>query len=231
MPKTGHRISKHQMKEDSFVTFAFRAQEYIQTHQKPFIIGLVVIVGVLLGAWFWSSSSQKAERQAEQEMTAAFARVQQNDMEGAAQVYQKVMAEHSGTTAARESEFYLANLYFVQKKWQDAIDTYAHWAGKYGGDNPARRAAAYAAIGDAHLQLGEYDQALEYYEKALNIKEADYLAEGILYSAAEAALLKGDTTAAKSYADRLFERNGNSPQMTNLRELLAEHGVIYTRGF
>ena len=230
MAKTGQRIRKHDMKEDSFVTFAFRAQEYIQHHQRPFIIGLVAVVAIVAGAWILTSTSRRSELSAEQRLTEAFVRVQQNDMEGAAQAYRSVVDDFGGTRAAREALYYLANLQFVQERWTEAIESYGRFAEAY-GDDPARQAAAWAAVGDAYQALGDQAQALAYYERALASEDARFLADDIILQAARSALKAGDTTRAVALADRLYESAGTSPQMTRLRELLALHGVLYTRGF
>ncbi len=124
MPKMGHRIRKHEMKEDSFVTLAFRAQEFVQKRQQEFMMGLGVLVVVVVGLWLFTSSGQSAEAEADQTLAEAYGRVQADDMPGAESVYKRVIAEHSGTSGAREGQFYLANLYFVQGEWNKAIHEY-----------------------------------------------------------------------------------------------------------
>ena len=230
MPKTGHRISKHQMKEDSFVTLAFRAQDYIQHHQKPLIIAFVALVVLVVGSWLWTSAGQRSEVAAEAELGAAFVRVQQQDMAGAAQVYERVISDFGGTVAAREALFYLSNLYFVEKRWQESIEAFDRWARQHGGDDAPRKAASLAAIGDAYQALADYDQSIAAYEEAMGVGGGGFLIGDICIGAARSALLKGDKEAAVGYADRLFESKGNAPSMTILRELLALNGIEYTRG-
>jgi tetratricopeptide (TPR) repeat protein len=231
MAKTGQRIRKHQMKEDSFVTFAFRAQEFIQTHQKPLLIALAAVAVVIAGALYVSSAGKRAEFGAEQLLAQAFGRVQQNDLQGAAVSYRAVIDEYGGTAAAREALYYLANLYFVQENWAEAITAYQRYIDRYAGFDGGRTAAAWSAIGDARQSLGEHSEALTCYDRALRIAGARYLAGEILLSAARSALAEGDGELATAYADSLFNRLGNSPDMTSMRELLAGHGIRYTRGF
>lgn len=231
MAKTGQRIRKHDMKEDSFVTFAFRAQEYIQHNQKPFILGLGALVVLLLGIWYASASSRRAEQAAEQRINEAFLRVQQNDMAGAAQIYRTVIDEFGGTTAAREGLFYLGNLNFVQRNWAEAIAAYEEFARKYGGEDPLRGAAAWGAIGDAYQSQGEHAKSIESYERVLTMPKARALFDETLLASARSALAMGDPERATKIADRLYELESASAAMTKMRELLALHGVLYTRGF
>jgi len=231
MPKTGQRIRKHDMKEDSFVTFAFQAQEYIQHHQKLFLLGLGAVVVLVLGVWYFSSSGRRTEMAADQRISEAFLRVQQNDMTGAAQIYRTLIDEYGGTAAAREGLFYLGNLNFVQKRWPEAIEAYEEFAREYGGEDPLRTAAAWTAIGDAYQSEGEHAKAIEYYEKALRVPEAKSVFAETYLSAARSAVAMGDLDRAQELADRLYELESGSPQMTKMRELLALHGVMYTRGF
>ena len=231
MARTQHRIRKHDMKEDSFVTFAFRAQEYIQQNQRPFIIGLVAIVGVTVGTWMFSGAGQRAELNAEQALGQAFIRVQQNDMLGAAASYEHVISDFSGTAGAREALFYLANLHFVQQEWPQAIERYEQYVREYAGFDPGRTGAALSAVGDAFQALEDHERALTYYERVLNTEGTDYLKTEALMAAARSALALGDFERATGYADLMFEIAGNAPVMTRMRELLAYHGVRYLRGF
>lgn len=226
-----NRPTKHRMKEDSFVTFAFRAQDYIQSNQRSLWIGLGAVFVVVAGAWLYSSASGRSKADAEGLLSQAFARVQQNDMPGAAAIYREVTGQYGGTPAAREAVFYLANLQFVAEEWADAITHYEAYLSDYSGFDPGRNAAARAAIGDAHQALGDHAKALESYDRAFEVRGADYLKAEVYLAAARSALALGDTARATSYADRLFEHDGNSGVMTQMRELLALHGLRYLRGF
>ena len=231
MTRTQHRLRKHEMKEDSFVTFAFRAQEYIQTHQRLLAGVLGALVLVVAGVWFYTSSSRRSQSEGETLLSQAFARVQQNDMVGASALYQQVQAEHSGTAAAREAVFYLANLQFVQEDWANAIATYESYLSHYSSFDPGRNVAARAAIGDAYQALHDDEQALKSYDQALAITGSDYLRSDIFVAAARSALALKKSEQAVAYADQLFEHEGNSATMTQMRELLALHGIQYLRGF
>jgi len=231
MPRTQHRIRKHDMKEDSFVTFAFRAQEYIQTHQKTLGIGLAVVIAAVVGVWLIGSAGDRAETSAEQVLSEAFVRVQQNDLVGAGAVYHRVIDDYGSTTSAREARFYLANLYFVQQQWDDAIAAYTDYVDRHAGFDAGRHAAGWAAIADARQAMGQYTDALDAYEKALAVPQTDYLQADILLSAARTAMAMQDESRAIGYADQLFELQGNSPAMTNMREMLVGQGVTYLRGF
>lgn len=231
MPKTGHRIRKHEMKEDSFVTFAFRAQEYILKRQQSVMIGLGVLAVAILGIWYLSSSDRSAEVAADQVMAEAYGLVQTNNMAGAEALYLRVIDGHSGTSGAREARFYLANLYFVQLEWNKAIEQYEIYIDDHRNYAAGRTAAAWMAIGDSYQALGDHSQALTHYSKALAVESAEYLAGDILLASARSACLSGQLDLATGFADDMFERFGNAPDMIRLRELLARYGVSYTRGF
>ena len=231
MTKTQHRLTKHEMKEDSFVTFAFRAQEYIQSNQKTLLLGLGALVLAVLGVWLYSSASSRSEGEAEGLLTSAFTRVQQNDMEGAASIYREIKDQYKGTQAAREAVFYLANLQFVAEQWSDAITQYEAYLDDYSSFDQGRNVAARAAIGDAQQALGDHAKALESYERALILPDADYLKSELYLSAARSALALGQNDKAVALADQLYETDGSSAVMGQMRELLALHGQRYLRGF
>jgi tetratricopeptide (TPR) repeat protein len=231
MNKTQHRLTKHEMKEDSFVTFAFRAQEYLQSHQRTLLWAAGALVLAVFGLWLYSSTSERAHAEGEQLLSQAFARVQQNDMQGAAGIYREVAEQFKGTPAAREATFYLANLQFVAQQWADAATHYESYLDSYADFDPGRNAAAHAAIGDAWQAQGDHARALEHYDLALAIRQAAYLHSDVYLSAARSALALGRQEAAIAYADRLFEKDGNVGAMPQMRELLAMQGVHYVRGF
>lgn len=231
MPKTGHRIRKHEMKEDSFVTFAFRAQEMVLKRQRPIMIGFGLLVVLIAGLWFLSLSDRSAESAADRVMAEAYGLVQTNDMAGAEALYTRVIDVHSGTSGAREARFYLANLYFVQSEWSKAIEQYEGYVDDHSDYAAGRTAAAWMAIGDSYQALGDHTQALSNYSRALAVESADYLSSDIIMGAARSACASGQLDLAEGFADDLFERIGNGPDMTRLRELLARHGRTYTRGF
>lgn len=231
MPKTGHRIRKHEMKEDSFVTFAFRAQEMVLKRQRPIMIGFGLLVVLIAGLWFLSLSDRSAESAADRVMAEAYGLVQTNDMAGAEALYTRVIDVHSGTSGAREARFYLANLYFVQSEWSKAIEQYERYVDDHSDYAAGRTAAAWMAIGDSYQALSDHTQALSNYSRALAVESADYLSSDIIMGAARSACASGQLDLAEGFADDLFERIGNGPDMTRIRELLARHGRTYTRGF
>lgn len=231
MTRTQHRLTKHEMKEDSFVTFAFRAQEYIQSNQKTLLLALGGLVVAVVGVWLYSSASGRSQAEADALLTSAYTRVQQNDMEGAATIYREIKDQYQGTPAAREALFYLANLQFVAEQWTDAITQYEAYLEDYSSFDPGRNLAARAAIGDAAQALGDHTKALESYERALGLSGADYLKPDVYLSAARSALALGQNDKAVALADQLYETDGTSAVMGQMRELLALHGLRYLRGF
>ena len=50
-------------------------------------------------------------------------------------------------------------------------------------------------------------------------------------SGARSAMALQDESRAIGYADQLCDLQGNSPAMTNMREMLVGQGVTYLRGF
>ena len=125
----------------------------------------------------------------------------------------------------------IASSHHRMEQYPEAIEAYEKFARTYGGEDPVRATGALAAIGDAYEAQGDHAKALEYYDKALAMHGADFLLPGIYLSAARSALALGDTAQAQHLADRLFDFNAAAPEMSQMRELLAQHGILYTRGF
>ena len=114
------RITKHTMKEDRLVSTTFKATEYIQKNQTPFVIGTIAIV-VIFGAILfirWSGgrkASDSAALLSRAEMVGAMGQMDQylTDL-------QLLSNDYAGTTAGKVATLRLANAYFDQRQFDEA---------------------------------------------------------------------------------------------------------------
>ncbi|MCY7411273.1 MAG: tetratricopeptide repeat protein [Chitinophagales bacterium] len=73
-----------------------------------------------------------------------------------------IVDDYKWTDAANLSHYYLGVIYLRQGKFQDAIDELKDFSGK----DKLVTNMAYGAIGDAYSELGNNDDAVDYYKKA-----------------------------------------------------------------
>lgn len=102
----------------------------------------------------------------------------------------------------RENEEAMVGLAWVYNS-EHSFDAGKEWAGKALARNP-RLAHAYALLGDAAVELGDYDDALEHYQKALDIRP-----DLSSYSrAAHLLWLTGDTRKARWLMNKAIAAGG-----------------------
>jgi tetratricopeptide (TPR) repeat protein len=92
----------------------------------------------------------------------------------------QIMDDYKWTDAANLSHYYTGIIYLKQGKFQDAIDQLKDFNGK---DKMVTN-MAYGAIGDSYAELGNMDDAVDYYKKAAYHFENDLTSPMFLKKAA-----------------------------------------------
>jgi len=80
-----------------------------------------------------------------------------------------IIDDYSMTKASNLAKYYAGIIYLKQGKFQDAID----YLNKFKSDDEFVGPMAKGGIGDAYLELGQKDKAVEYYLEAANLKVND----------------------------------------------------------
>jgi len=151
--KVQKRISKKQIKGDRLVSTTFKATEYIQKNQTPFIVGSVVLIIILALVLLLRTSANRKNDEASAilsrgELTAASGNVGQYvaDLRTLADDYQ-------GTPAGKVAAVRLASNYFYQKQYDDAKRYFQLILDHYADDN-LLSAGASAGLGAVYELQG-----------------------------------------------------------------------------
>jgi predicted negative regulator of RcsB-dependent stress response len=81
-----------------------------------------------------------------------------------------IMDEYSGTPSGNSAHYYAGLAYFSQGSFQDAIEV----LDGYSASDVATAAMAKGVIGDAFVELGQMDDAADYYKKAANATDNNF---------------------------------------------------------
>jgi tetratricopeptide (TPR) repeat protein len=215
------RISKHSMREDKLVSSTFRATEYIQKNQTPFIIGAIALI-IVLGAVLlirYNANRKLNESSAllsRAEMTAAMGQMDQYAADLAS-----LADDYNGTTAAKIATMRLANIYFDQKDYDKADIYYTRLIEKYSEDKmvAASGAAGKAACFEAR---GNYQEAAKYYEQAASYKSGDLWSPIYLLRAGQNYTKAGDTNSAEAAYEQIEKQYANSSEISAAKRFRAE---------
>lgn len=195
-------------------------------NQKPIFIGIGVLVAIALGSLlYWNFVMQPKEDEAANEMFQA--QQYYNDAQNTASDslynlalnggegklgFLKIIENYSGTDAANNANFYVGTIYLNTGKYAEAIKHLE----KFDSKDLVLKASALGAIGDAFSELGQKEEALEYYKKAAKHNPNDYTTPRFAFKAGIVALDLGK----KEEASRLFEEIKNdytsSPQAQDI---------------
>ena len=112
-----------------------------------------------------------------------------------------IIEDYGNTKTGNLAQFYAGTAYLKKGEFQNAIDHLK----AFDGDDFLVQARAYALIGDAYMELGNYTDASEYYDQAANYQPNESFTPGYLMKAALAFEKQSDYQSAKSRYERIIE--------------------------
>lgn len=107
--------------------------------------------------------------------------------------------KYSGTKTANLAHYYAGISYLNLKDYPNAIKHLE----KFSSDDMILSSLALGSIGDAFSELGQYEDALSYYEKAFSKNENELSTPLYLYKAGLVALELNKPAQAKEYFERI----------------------------
>ena len=106
-----------------------------------------------------------------------------------------IIENYSGTDASNISYYSAGMAYYNLKKYDLAIE----FLENFSSDDQILISLSYSTIGDAFVQLNQFDDGLNYYETALSYSENSFIKPVILQKAGDLAKELGKLNAAKKY--------------------------------
>jgi len=153
-----------------------RGESFLKENTKVVagLIGLMVLV--IAGILFFQIHKANQNETAQSEMFQAVYYFEQDSVElalngdGVNPGFLSIIDDYSGTDAANLSHFYTGSIYLSQADFQKAVDHLE----EFSSDDFFVQSKAYALVGDAYMELGNFNEAIKSYTKAANHKENKY---------------------------------------------------------
>ncbi len=194
---------------------ASRSEQWVARNQN-YILGVIVVVAIgVLGYLAYNQFVQKPkELSASNELfypQQYFNQALENSAErdslynlalnGAEGKYGflDIIDEYEGTKAANLAHYSAGMAYLNLQQYEEAIGHLENFS----SDDLILGALAKGGIGDAFMQLGQPEDALTYYEKAIDHDENDFTTPRYLYKAGITALELGNNAKALQYFQRI----------------------------
>ncbi|MEW5702796.1 MAG: tetratricopeptide repeat protein [Candidatus Zixiibacteriota bacterium] len=220
------RLSKHDLKTDSFTTSIFAAREWVEANLRTALIvaaGVIAMAAIVWGVVAWRSAQT---REAMALFGEAGVEMRSGNPAVAIAQLQKVLDEHSGAKVAGPACFQLAELQFRQRNFDDARVLFQRYLDDY-GDDPMLKAAAWAGLGAVDEQANSPEEASAKFQKAYEVDPKGFRAPEYLHMAIRAAITANDSTKAlDTFTTLRREFPRESQTLNQVRQALIEHGYL-----
>lgn len=213
---------------------ASQTEAWVQTNQK-YILGFVgiVLLAVVgyLGYTEFIQKPKELEANNEISMAVGFFEEAQNSTVSSDSLYGlalnggggkygfiDIADRYSGTKTANLANYYAGISYLNLKDYENAIA----YLEKFKSDDLFLAAEALGSMGDAFSELGQYEDALDYYEKAFAKNPNGLTTPLYLYKAGLVAKNLRQNQKALDYFTRISKEFNNSLQANRVEILIAE---------
>ena len=185
-----------------------------------FLGAIILVVGGLLGYRYYVSSQDEV---AQREMFQAVFYFEQDSLsqalngDGLNFGLLDIIEDYGSTPAGNLARFYAGTVYLKQGEYDNAIE----YLQAFSSSDLLVQARAYALIGDAYMELGNYSDAADYYDRASNYKPNETITSQYLMKAALAYEKQSDYTAAITRYDEILSDHFGSADYQNAKKYKA----------
>ena len=123
----------------------------------------------------------------------------------------EIIDEFGGTDAANLAHYYSGVIYLKQGEYEEAIDH----LNDFSASDLLVQAKAYALVGDAYMELEQFGEAADQYEKAADYEPNEFFTPQYLRKAALAHQANNDSAAAAGAYERIVNE---FPQSNEFQE-------------
>lgn len=201
------------------------AQGFIDRNQQ-LIFGALVVLVLAVGGVFAYNNFYKKPRQAEAEeqMFRAQEQFERDSFAlaltnpgGGYMGFLDIIENYGGTPAGNSARYYAGVSYLNLGKYEAALDYLRQFKAK-GGVLPIMK---HGAMGDAYSELQDFDKAMDYYERAANENENDFLTPYYLKKVGLLHERNGNFAEAQKAYKEILEKYPDSPVGRDIEKYIA----------
>ncbi len=209
-----------------------RIERFLEENRKSitFIaIGLFVIVGGYFAYLYLYQ--QPREEEAQTEIFSAQQYFEQDSLrlavegDGRNYGFVDIADKYSGTKAGNLANYYAGISYLNMGQYENAIE----YLDEFSSDDPVLSVIATGSIGDAFAELGQMDEALDYYERAVSGQENAFIVPFYLQKAGMTAESLGEYDKAVKFYERIRKDFKDSEQAADVERYIA-HAEAAAKG-
>jgi tetratricopeptide (TPR) repeat protein len=219
-------MSKHTEEEKSIDIGQVysKSEQFIENHKKS-IVGAVVLVVVVISGWFAYSAyigGQETEAQENIWKAQYYFSVDSLDkaLEGDGQYFgfEYIADNFKGTKSANLANYYIGLIYKEKGDLDVAID----YLKKADIDDEVLSSVAIGSIGDCYADLDNYDEAINYFNKAISNSKNSFTSPIYLNKAAIVYEYLGNYKKAANYYQQIIDDYPESPEALKVKKNLSK---------
>jgi len=201
------------------------AADWIERNQN-IVIGVVVGLILIVAGWFAYQNMYKIPRdiQAQEQMFRAqfqferdsFALALENPG-GGYPGFLGIINQYSGTTAANLARYYAGISYLNLGRYQDAIDQLR----RFSPNEEVTAIMKHGAMGDAYAELGQFDNAISSYRRAVRAGDNSFLTPYFMQKHGLALLNEGRSSDAIAVFENIKKEYPNSTESQEADRFIA----------
>jgi TolA-binding protein len=200
------------------------AEHWIEQHPKT-VFGILGAIVLIAGGYFgfrYYVGSLDTEAQREMFQAVRYFEADSLDLalkgDGNNLGFEQIIEDYGMTDAANLANFYAGAICLKQGKFQLAI----FYLNDFSSSDILVQARGYSLVGDAHMELKEYENAAKFYNKAANYKPNKFFTPTYLMKEALAYEKLEQPDKAKAVYQHIIDEYWDSSEYQTARKLKAK---------
>ena len=221
MSGEGKRLSKDELKEDQFLEWLVQAAEYVRDRAQLFVAGAVGLLAIIVISFLIANAQEQAKIDAAIQLGEIWLAEEEGRSGDALRLTEDLVREYEGTIAAGQGVIILANRYYSQGRFAEALEHYHRYLSEYGDQDVFMLAAWNGIAACLEAQGRAIEAATKYTEYATSINPGSIQASTSLFEAARCYGEAGDTETQRKTLEQIVADYAQSPIAARAREELS----------
>jgi tetratricopeptide (TPR) repeat protein len=221
MLKPKKKIGKQNLKEDKFIKFIMEVKSYMDENYTRVLTYAGVLVAIIIIFSLLKYVNTEKREKANGMLGIAQIEFNERNYNKAAQRLKLLLDDFGSTNEADQARFLLANIYYEQKRYDEAEPLYGEFIDSFSG-NDIILASAQAGLAACNEAKKEYNTAGDWYLKAADTADGFSEADNYRYLAGLCYKKAGNMALAKEQFEQLSEESQKASE--------AEAQLILIRG-